>query len=40
MILVDKNKVTIVEQKRGKDKRKRKVKRVEIDEEFIAKHLD
>jgi len=40
MILVDENKVVIVEQKRGKDKRKRKAKRIEIDEEFIVKHKD
>lgn len=48
MILVDNNKVTIVEPKRGKDKRKRRVKRTEIpepdwaekygDDEFRDKH--
>lgn len=44
MILIDKGKVAIVEQKRGKDKRKRKVKRIEIDEEvdeqFRWRHRD
>ena len=40
MIQVDDYEVVIVEQKRGKDKRKRKIKRAEIDEEFIVKHRD